>query len=95
MPRHKRKPPVPPEYNDILALLGKLIDSTEEDLSLSALDPLHALRMRVESLSTALRITLIALSCYGQKESFIRKASQEIGKLLSLQEAWDSQEAQG
>jgi len=93
----KRRPPVPPEYQNILALLSNLIDNTEDNLSLSAIDPIQALRMRVDSLTTALRITLIALSCYDQKASFIRKASQEITKLLNLQEAWqqESQESQG
>jgi hypothetical protein len=64
------------------------VDSAADDIALAALDPIAALRTRVDTLTTALSVALIALSCYGQKESFVIKAAQEIHKINELKEAW-------
>jgi len=76
-------------YEEILALLSNVLDTAEDDITRSALDPVAALRTRVETLTTALRISLVALSCHGQKKDFIIKASHEIAQIVQLQEAWN------
>ncbi len=82
-------------YSDILALLDNLIDSAEDqDLSTLSKDPLAALRTRVETLTTALRVALLALSCHGQTEAFAQKVAVEIKQILELKKAWQAAEAE-
>lgn len=81
-------------YSLILQAIDQLLDAAEDDLAREALDPLAALRTRCTTLTVALRVTLLALSCHGQKETFIKEIAQNLNTFVQLKEVWNQNERQ-
>lgn len=91
----KAKPePEPDPYSEILAMLDQLLDSAEDDLSREAMDPLAALRAKCATLTVALRMCLLALSCHGQQEDFARQIAENLDTIVKLKEVWNEAESQ-
>jgi hypothetical protein len=89
----KRKPKAD-HYSEILAMLDQLLDSAEDDLSRAALDPVAAVRAKCATLTVALRMCLLALSCHGQKEDFARQIAENLDQIVSLKTRWNEESGQ-
>lgn len=91
----KRTPKVEANpYNEILAMLDQLLDSAEDDISRAALDPLAALRAKCATLTVALRMCLLALSCHGQTKAFAGQIAKNLDTIVQLRKVWDDSENQ-
>jgi hypothetical protein len=75
-------------------MMDQLLDTADDDLSRAAMDPLAALRVKCQTLTTALRISLLALSCHGQKEDFARQIAQNIDTIIAIKDKWNGQASQ-
>ena len=92
--RKRKQEPETDAYSEILGALDQLIDSAEDDISRAALDPVAALRAKCATLTVALRMCLLALSCHGQKKDFARQIAQNLDQIVKLKEVWDDIESQ-
>jgi hypothetical protein len=81
-------------YSDILAAMDQLLDSAEDDISRASMDPLAAVRAKCATLTVALRMSLLALSCHGQKKDFARQIAQNLEQIVQIKAQWDDIESQ-
>jgi hypothetical protein len=81
-------------YSEILAMLDQLLDTAEDDLARASMDPLAAVRAKCATLTVALRMCLLALSCHGQKEDFARQIAQNLDQIVDLKTRWNEESDQ-
>lgn len=96
-PKRVRKPKTeagPDPYSEILGMLDQLLDSAEDDLSREAMEPVAAVRAKCATLTVALRMCLLALSCHGQEKDFARQIAENLDTIVRLKTVWNEQESQ-